>query len=80
LPSATRPPLRCEPYASNYLGWSIWKRVFLLEYSQRIPKPGGLLSGRERNAAITDAKLEVLALVLRVVLARTKGPFIHIND
>ncbi|WP_247443389.1 hypothetical protein [Bradyrhizobium sp. CW7] len=41
----------------------------MLEYSQRIPKPGGLLSGRERNAAITDAKLEVLALVLRVVLA-----------
>jgi len=62
------------------LGWSIWKRVFLLEYSQRIPKPSGLLSARERNAAITDTKLEVLAPVFRAVLARTKAPFIHIND
>jgi hypothetical protein len=46
------------------LGWSIWKRVFLLEYSQRIPKPSGLLPGRERNAAKTEAKPEVLAPVL----------------
>ena len=43
MPSATRPPLRCEPYASNYAGRSIWKRVFSLEYSQRI-------SNRERFA------------------------------
>ena len=28
LPSATRPPLRCEPYASNCSRGSNWKRVF----------------------------------------------------